>query len=78
MMTKLLQKEPLRTVCPHCGKEINDVWICEMESVIGVRYAYLCSNCEKLLGISTDKNGFLPISSKELGIKARFQDNNYS
>ena len=78
MMTKLLQKEPLRTVCPHCGLEINDVWICELESVIGVRYAYLCSNCEKLLGISTDKNGLLPISSKESGIKTRFQDNNYS
>ena len=78
MMTKLLQKEPLRTVCPHCGQEIKDVWICELESVIGVRYAYVCSNCEKLLGISTDKNGLLPISSKESGIKTRFQDNNYS
>jgi hypothetical protein len=49
-----------------------------MESVIGVRYAYLCSNCEKLLGISTDKNSLLPISTKERGIKTSYQDNNFS
>jgi uncharacterized protein YlaI len=78
MMTKLLQKEPLRTVCPHCEQGINDVWICELESVIGLRYAYLCSNCEKLLGISTDKNSLLPISTKERGIKSSYQDNNFS
>ena len=78
MMTKLLQKEPLKTVCPHCGQEINDVWICEMKSVIGMRYAYLCSNCEKLLGISTDKNGLLQISSKDSEIKTHLQNNNYS
>ncbi|MGB5288224.1 MAG: hypothetical protein WBN42_07005 [Ignavibacteriaceae bacterium] len=78
MMTKLLQKIPLQTVCPQCGQEINDVWICEMKSVIGMRYAYLCSNCEKLLGISTDKNGLLPIPSKDSGIKTHLQNNNYS
>jgi len=64
MMTKLLQKEPLRTVCPQCGQEINDVWICEMKSIIGMRYAYLCSNCEKLLCISKSPIS-IPLQGKE-------------
>lgn len=62
MITKLLQKETLRTVCPQCGQEINDAWICEMKSIIGLRYAYLCSNCEKLLCILKS-----PISIPNLG-----------
>ncbi len=56
MMTKMLQKEPIKVKCPHCMQVIQDAWICEMNSVIGIRYAYICSNCEKLLGISSQKN----------------------
>jgi len=51
-MTKILQKETVRVNCPNCKLEISEAWICEMNSVIGLRFAYICSNCEKLLGIS--------------------------
>jgi DNA-directed RNA polymerase subunit RPC12/RpoP len=54
-MTKLLQKQPIKIHCPHCNLETSDVWICEINSVIGIRYAYICSTCEKLLGISLQK-----------------------
>jgi len=53
-MTKILQKEPLKLNCPHCKLEMTDVWICEINSVIGRRFAYICSSCEKLLGISKE------------------------
>jgi transposase-like protein len=56
MMTKLLQKEKVKLKCPHCKQEIVDVWICEMNSIIGMRYAYLCSNCQKLIGICSMKD----------------------
>jgi DNA-directed RNA polymerase subunit RPC12/RpoP len=52
MMTKILQKETIKINCPHCKLERTDVWICEINSVIGQRFAYICGNCEKLLGIS--------------------------
>ncbi len=52
MMTKILQKETVKINCPHCKLELSEAWICELNSVIGLRFAYICSNCEKLLGIS--------------------------
>jgi DNA-directed RNA polymerase subunit RPC12/RpoP len=51
MMTKILQKETIKINCPNCKLEISEAWICEMNSIIGLRFAYICSNCEKLLGI---------------------------
>ncbi len=56
MMTKLLEKEKVKIKCPHCGKEADNVWICKMDSVIGVRYAFLCTRCQKLLKISEKKS----------------------
>ena len=52
MMTKILQKKSINIKCPHCHKVIQLAWVCEMNSMIGMRYAFLCSNCQKLLGIS--------------------------
>jgi len=54
VMTKILQKETIKINCPHCKLEISEAWICEIKSVIGLRFAYICSNCEKLLGISKE------------------------
>ena len=76
MMTKLLQKATLKSICPSCGKSITDVWICELDSVIGTRYAYLCTNCEKLLGISIDKKTLLPISKLDQGINNQLHNDN--
>lgn len=56
MMTKLLEKEKVKIICPHCTKKVSNVWICKMDSVIGIRYAFLCGNCQKLLKISEQKN----------------------
>jgi DNA-directed RNA polymerase subunit RPC12/RpoP len=64
MMTKILQKETIKINCPHCKLEISEAWICEMNSVIGLRFAYICSNCEKLLGISKSPIS-LPHQGKE-------------
>ncbi len=65
VMTKILQKEHIKMNCPHCKLEATDTWICQLDSVLGKRYAYLCSNCEKLLGISRS----LISNSSELKIK---------
>ena len=35
-----------------------------MNSVIGLRFAYICSNCEKLLGISKELIS-IPLQGKE-------------
>ena len=59
MMTKLLEKEYVKIKCPHCSKEVDNVWICKMDSVIGVRYAFLCGRCQKLLKISDQKSDIL-------------------
>ncbi len=70
-MTKILQKEPIKFNCPHCNLEMTDVWICEIDSVIGQRFAYICSNCEKLLGISKQ-----PIlTSHQFNDRRNFQHN---
>jgi hypothetical protein len=74
MMTKMLQKKPIKTECPHCKQEIQDAWICEMDSVIGLRYAYICSNCEKLLGISSHKDRPVFISSQGRDMKNHLQN----
>jgi DNA-directed RNA polymerase subunit RPC12/RpoP len=62
-MTKILQKETIKFKCPHC-KNDSEAWICEMNSVIGLRFAYICSNCEKLLGISKSPIA-IPLQGKE-------------
>jgi hypothetical protein len=64
MMTKMLQKKPIKIKCPHCNQETQDAWICEMDSVIGLRYAFICTNCEKLLGISSQKDNLLFITAE--------------
>ncbi len=55
-MVKEIDKEEVHTVCPHCLKKINMVWVCKLESIIGIRYAYFCGECQKNLGISHIKD----------------------
>jgi hypothetical protein len=56
MMTKLLEKEPVELHCQHCSRQIESAWVCKIDSFIGIRYAYLCDNCQKLLGIVSAKD----------------------
>jgi len=44
--------EPL---CPHCEKEVRVLYLRQIESMLGVRYLYYCSECRKALGISHRK-----------------------
>jgi hypothetical protein len=50
-VVKILKKVEARTHCEHCNNEFETVWLCRLESVIGTRYALLCSGCQKLIGI---------------------------
>ena len=51
MMVKTLKLYKVKTLCEHCKKEFENVWICKMDSIIGIRYALLCADCQKLIGI---------------------------
>lgn len=50
-MEKTLQKLDVNIYCKHCDKEVENVWNCKMDSIIGTRYALLCADCQKLIGI---------------------------
>lgn len=54
-MEKIIEKEIMHAYCKNCSKEINIVWICKLNSIIGVRYIYFCSECQKPLGIFHEK-----------------------
>ena len=46
---------PGAALCPHCGKEIQELAACRLESVLGVRLLYFCTSCRKVLGVSHRK-----------------------
>lgn len=54
-MEKVLQKEGFKIYCGHCDRIVENVWICKMDSIIGIRYALLCNCCERLIGIYSYK-----------------------
>ena len=60
-MEKILRKEKVRIYCEHCNKEVENVWICQMDSIIGTRYALLCTSCQKLIGIYTSVDFIEPM-----------------
>jgi hypothetical protein len=62
MMEKILQKYKIITHCDHCNNEFDTVWLCKMESVIGTRYALLCSGCQKLIGIYSSNDSNIPVT----------------
>ncbi len=49
------EKNDINPVCPHCSKEIKKIWFRAVESLLGKRYVYFCSECKKVLGISHRK-----------------------
>lgn len=54
-MTKEIKQININTVCPICDKDISELWVAELDSVIGVRYAYICTNCKNLIKITREK-----------------------
>ena len=61
VMVKILQRVKVKTYCKHCKKEFENVWICKMDSIIGIRYALLCAGCQKLIGIYSSKDFNKPV-----------------
>ena len=51
-MTKEIEHIEIKAICPICNKSINELWIAKLDSVIGIRYAYICSECKKILKLS--------------------------
>jgi len=60
-MEKILRKEKVRIYCEHCKKEVENVWVCKMDSIIGTRYALLCTVCQRLIGIYSLKDIIEPM-----------------
>ncbi|MDT3695677.1 MAG: hypothetical protein ROY99_04740 [Ignavibacterium sp.] len=54
-MKKEIEQISLKIVCPVCNKSISEIWIAKMDSVIGIRYAYICCKCDHLLKISKER-----------------------
>lgn len=54
-MTKSIEQIKLKLKCPGCRKEISEIWRAKLESVIGIRYAYICTECNKLIRLSNEK-----------------------
>jgi DNA-directed RNA polymerase subunit RPC12/RpoP len=54
-MLKKLEKEEIKITCPHCSKEISFAWVCKIESSLGIRYIYICTNCQKNLAVTQEK-----------------------
>lgn len=54
-MINLIEHTTENPICPHCEKEIRNIFTKKIEATFGVRYLYFCSECKKVLGISHRK-----------------------
>lgn len=54
-MTKEIEHIEIKTICPICNKTISELWVAKLDSVIGVRYAYICIDCKNLIKITKEK-----------------------
>lgn len=54
-MTKEIEQIEIQTTCPICNKTISELWIAKLDSVIGIRYAYICTSCKNLIKITKEK-----------------------
>ena len=42
-------------ICPHCGRDIQEIAARRVGSTLGVRFLYYCVNCRNVLGLSHRK-----------------------
>lgn len=56
-MIKITETQSVEAVCPHCEKNLLEVFAQRIQSTFGVRFIYFCSNCKKVLGV-THRKGF--------------------
>jgi protein-arginine kinase activator protein McsA len=59
-MTKEIDQIEIETRCPICNRNVSEIWIAKMDSIIGTRYAYICGECKSLIKLSKEK---IPYSS---------------
>lgn len=54
-MTKEIEQIEIKSTCPICKKAISELLVAKLDSVIGVRYAYICMSCKNLIKITKEK-----------------------
>jgi hypothetical protein len=54
-MIDLQEKNDVTPLCPHCQQPLHTVWYRRLRGVLGRRYIYFCSACQKTLGVSHRK-----------------------
>ena len=54
-MTKGIEQIEIIIVAQFCNKSISELWVAKLDSVIGVRYAYICMDCKNLIKITKEK-----------------------
>ncbi|MBK7629252.1 MAG: hypothetical protein IPJ23_17530 [Ignavibacteriales bacterium] len=54
-MTKEIEQIEFKSICPICDNPFTELWVAKLDSVIGVRYAYICMNCKNLIKITKEK-----------------------
>lgn len=59
VVTQLTFREDVLPVCPHCEKDLGEIWFRELPGFAGRRYVYFCSDCRKVLGVSHRKGFFM-------------------
>jgi hypothetical protein len=52
---QLTRKEDISPICPHCQTTLDNLCFQELRGVLGRRYVYFCSSCNKILGVSHRK-----------------------
>jgi hypothetical protein len=55
LMTKEIEQIQFKSKCPICDILFTELWVAKLDSVIGVRYAYICMNCKNLIKITKEK-----------------------
>jgi len=54
-MQKEIEQIKVNLVCPLCQKRISEMWIATLDSIIGLRYAYICGEYKNLIRLSKEK-----------------------
>ena len=58
-MIRLVDKNDVDPICPHCQVPIQEIWFRELRGFLGRRYIYFCGACRKVLGVSHRKGLFM-------------------
>jgi hypothetical protein len=52
---ELEEKTHVDPLCPSCATVLKTIWYKELRGLLGKRYVYFCSHCQKVLGVSHRK-----------------------